>query len=145
TTIVTTTREQDVWLLNALQRDGVAKQVRARYIIDASGREASIARQLGAEHRIFDRLTSVMGAFTFEDTIERAAYTLIEACPTGWWYSAMLPDQRIVAAWMSDSDLIDAGREQTLDGWQARLSEAPYTKARLAGARLDELLAPRAL
>lgn len=145
TTVVRATREEDAWLLKAIQHNGEELQVRARYVIDASGREATIARQLGADLRVFDRLTSVMGCFTFEDSIERPPYTLIEACPSGWWYSALLPGQRIVAAWMSDSDLIEAGREQSLDGWLARLSEAPYTKARLAGARFDGLLAPQAL
>src|SRR4028118_1738065 len=33
-------------------------------------------------------------------------YTLVEAMPDGWWYSALLADGRLAAAFMTDVDLL---------------------------------------
>jgi len=124
------------WLLS-LARDGVSSgAIQARFVIDASGRRAALARRLGAR-QVYDRLAGVTGFVSFADGRARPALTLVEACPSGWWYSAPLPGARMVAAWMSDIDLLRAGREHTTAGWRARLAEAPHTRARLEGGRLE--------
>lgn len=136
-TAVTGYERDDVGWKLSMARDGVPSDtLLASFIIDASGRRAVLARRLGTR-QVYDRLAGVAGFLNFAEERERPAFTLVEACPSGWWYSALLPGGRIVATWMSDVDLLREGREHTLDGWCARLEEAPHTRTRLAGAQLE--------
>lgn len=103
------------WLL-----DGV--NLRAKFLVDATGRNSSIARRLGARRRKCDRLIGVAGFFASESGA-RDSFTLIESIETGWWYSAQLPDRKLVAAFMTDADL--------RRDWKDMLGLAPHTAARL--------------
>ena len=49
--------------------------------------------------------------------------TLVEAVENGWWYTAVLPDGRLVAAFMTDSDL-------DLD-WNGALESSTETRKRI--------------
>jgi flavin-dependent dehydrogenase len=96
--------------------------VDARYVIDASGRHASFARARGARVIAHDNLTGIVAIVTNEHA--RAGGTLVEAAPDGWWYSARLPENRAVVAFMSDADII---REQKLHEtavFQGRIGDA---------------------
>jgi len=64
--------------------------------------------------------------------------TLIEATPEGWWYSATLPGHRLVAAYLTDSDLLMAGRNRENARWEALKRLAPYTSRRLEEVCLAE-------
>jgi len=96
-----------------------------RMLVDATGRKALLASRLGAQADVADRL---IGAVTFCKLSEAAQWTLIEAVEEGWWYSAPLPDGRMVFAYMTDSDLWDA------DIWHELMALAPLTFER-AGCR----------
>jgi len=96
--------------------------LRAGMLVDASGRRALVARRLGAATRVADRLVGVVAMLPAGCT---APWTLIEAVENGWWYSAPLPDSRMVVALMSDADLW-AGES----GWLAGLRAAPLTQQR---------------
>jgi len=74
----------------------------ARVLVDATGRKALLASRLGAQADVADRL---IGAVTFCKQSEPAQWALIEAVEEGWWYSAPLPQGRMVFAYMTDSDL----------------------------------------
>ena len=89
-----------------------------RVLVDATGRKALLASRLGSHANVADRL---IGAVTFCIQSEPAQWALIEAVEAGWWYSAPLPDARMVFAYMTDSDLWEA------DKWQERLEQAPLT------------------
>lgn len=96
-----------------------------RMLVDATGRKALLASRLGAQADVADRL---IGAVTFCELSEAAQWTLIEAVEEGWWYSAPLPDGRMVFAYMTDSDLWNAGI------WHELMALAPLTFER-AGCR----------
>ena len=53
--------------------------------------------------------------------------TLVEAVSDGWWYSLFLPDHRLVVAFMTDADLLDATGARRADGLRALLDRAPAT------------------
>ena len=74
----------------------------ARLIVDAGGRRAPIARQLGAQLRTDDRL--VCGWLHGKATSHNGV-TYVEAVEDGWWYTAPLPERRRVLAFHTDSDL----------------------------------------
>jgi flavin-dependent dehydrogenase len=109
-------------------------RVRATAVIDATGRAATFARRQHARRINADRL---IGLVMFGDRRETAGddncghSTLVEACADGWWYSAVLPDRRLIAVHMTDADLV-----RSRDGrafWQAQLRLAPLTRGRWAG------------
>ena len=83
--------------------------VDARYVIDASGRHASFARSRGARVIAHDNLTGIVAIVANENVYTGG--TLVKAAPDGWWYTARLPENRAVVAFMSDADII---REQRL-------------------------------
>jgi len=108
--------------------------VRVRFVIDATGRHAAVARKKGARAKQDDHLTGLVSIFQGGEDSQTA--TLVEAVAEGWWYSARLPEQRTVVAFMTDADVVRAHRLHEHDAWLARLGGAHRTRARIAGMQL---------
>jgi len=106
-------------------RDNIHVTFSARVLVDATGRKALLASRLRAQADVADRL---IAAVTFCELSEPAQWALIEAVEEGWWYSAPLPGGRMVFAYMTDSDLWNAGI------WHKLIELAPLTFER-AGSR----------
>lgn len=98
--------------------------VDARYVIDASGRHASFARARGARVIAHDNLMGIVAIVASEEG--HGGGTFVKAEPDGWWYSARLPENRTVIAFMSDADII---REQ-------RLHDAAVFQSRIGGVEI---------
>jgi flavin-dependent dehydrogenase len=79
--------------------------VSASFAIDAGGRAAPLARQIGARRRVSDRL--VCGwVHGFARPMGRGSgLCVVEAVENGWWYTGPLPDGRRVLAFLTDADL----------------------------------------
>ncbi|SMF20322.1 Dehydrogenase (flavoprotein) [Tistlia consotensis] len=93
---------EGVWRLRA-----GGSEARARFLLDASGRAAVVARSRTQRFRA-DRLAALW-AFLEQDPasdVEPTPATLIEAAPDGWWYAALLADGRLALDWFSDPDLL---------------------------------------
>ena len=107
-------------------------QLRPKFLIDATGRAAVMARRQGARRIKTDRLVGLVGLLTsrFSES-EHDVRTLVEASADGWWYSALLPKHRLIAVYMSDADLLPRQSGLRLDFWQAQLQQTIYTQARL--------------
>jgi flavin-dependent dehydrogenase len=110
--------------------------LQARFVIDASGRHAVYARTQGARATIDDHLTGLVSIF--EEGDESGTATLVEAVDDGWWYSARLPANRTVVAFMTDADVVRAAHLHEPSVWLARLAAAPRTHARIAQATLAQ-------
>src|SRR5439155_8952227 len=92
----------------------------------------------GLRPQRFDRLVSFY-AFCESRNVE-AAELMIEAVPDGWWYTAALPDQRRVIAFMSDSDIMRRLIMGDRDRWVRALRETEHVRAVAEGAEpLDPL------
>jgi flavin-dependent dehydrogenase len=125
---------------------GPCHQLCARFLIDATGRAAVLARQQGAKRINADRLVGLAGilvAHVPETKCPENACdtcTLVEACADGWWYSALLPGARLIAVYMTDADLLPRHRGLWPTFWQARLQQATHTQARLHAFDLQAVL-----
>jgi len=66
--------------------DAGGRELSARYLIDASGRAGAAAARLGARRRYDDATVVTLASYrtAASDTDRR---TVVEATPTGWWYS----------------------------------------------------------
>jgi len=115
----------------------------ADFVVDATGRPARVARRFGARQLRYDRL---IGAALLlkapEGTGIKDSFTLVEAVPSGWWYSAPLPEDRLMIAYMSDSDLVGHGVRET-GGLLALLEGAEHTLHRVREGCYRALAEPR--
>lgn len=120
---ITTVRQDanGAWLLELAQD---SRTLRGRWLVDATGRKALLARKLGTRANVVDRL---IGAVALSPHTGDAPWTLIEAVENGWWYSAPVPGARTVFAYMTDSDLWTSAR------WEELLNAAPLTSERASG------------
>src|SRR5207249_3516673 len=79
----------------------------ARFLVDATGGRASIARHLGSA-RLSPRDDHLLCAAMYYArpgyTTQAPGPTLLEAVADGWWYSATLPRDRLVVTFMTDAD-----------------------------------------
>ncbi|HEX8188069.1 MAG TPA: tryptophan 7-halogenase [Pyrinomonadaceae bacterium] len=123
------------WLLQARSGRGGEALIEASFVIDATGRRAAFASRLGARKVLLDRLVGVSvtfgarGADTFTDT-----YTLVEAREEGWWYSALLPGDRVVVFCMSDADVLKSRGLNSADAWLGLLEQTRHTRERVRHA-----------
>ena len=103
----------------------------ADFVADATGRRARLARSFGARRRRYDRLIGIFGTLAGLRPIADT-YTLVEAVPEGWWYSARLADGNLAVCLFGDGDLLDRRLLAGEPGvWLERLRPAEATRARL--------------
>ena len=125
----------DRWHCSLAPKEGPKRELSARFIIDASGKKFALARRFGARQQVYDYLLGIIGFYEFDDDEVRPHDTLVETCESGWWYSSLLPNRRLVVALMSDIDVVRRARAQSMEGWNEMLAATEHTRQRLAHAR----------
>lgn len=129
------------WRVRAVTPDG-AQTFSADVVVDASGRAARLARLQGVRRVRYDRLVA---AVVYCSTHTAAggdpvldghpppddSTTVIEAVPDGWWYSLFLPSGRLVAAFLTDGDLLQAAGTVPGSDPSTLSPHAPTTRSRL--------------
>ncbi len=103
----------------------------ARFLIDASGRAARFARaaaqaQIAAHDRLICRFVHLAPRPARGDL---DGFSLVEAIPDGWWYSARLPDGSTVIAFHADADLPAARLSLKPEGFFDLLTRTRWTAA----------------
>ena len=128
TTLILDTRVRDAkragneWRLTLSTGSTLA----ARFIVDATGGTAALARRCGARFVDADRLVGIARFFEGDDG---DASTVVEAFEDGWWYTAGLPDGRRIIACMTDADLARCLRLNEPEEWCRRLAAMPHLGA----------------
>jgi flavin-dependent dehydrogenase len=97
---------------------------RARWIVDATGRRAAIARRLGIS-RIRDSRLIAFYATGRADANFQLNRTVIEAVPGGWWYAARLPSGAPVAGFHTDAQKA-ARLHAEPDAWSRELARTRH-------------------
>jgi flavin-dependent dehydrogenase len=115
-----------------IRSEGQLTHLTADFLIDATGRRSWLARRLGGRQLIFDRLVGIAGVFETVG-VHRDPRLMLEAAEQGWWYSAFLPNDRLVVAYMTDVDLLPAPPRDLNGFWGAHVRETGLTRRRLAG------------
>ena len=111
--------------------------VRAKLLVDATGRASMLARKRGARRIFYDHLVGVVVFLSAQEGSPLGDSTFVEAVEDGWWYSALLPNSRAVVAYMTDADLNARGHNRPLEYWQSQLSKTIHTKALINRCALD--------
>lgn len=136
------------WILEVEAPEALV-EIEARFVIDATGRQARFARGAGAQQQQLDKLVGVaviLGPGQAKGT-PLDGFTLVEARPRGWWYSAPLSGDRVVVVYMTDGDQLRASEARTPGGWSALMDATVHTRRRIAahleaGARPDPRVMP---
>lgn len=92
--------------------EAAPQRVQARWLIDASGRSASLARALGARRIAHDRLLAFHQRLIGGAATDRDGRTWVEAVENGWWYSVLLPSGERLIAYLSDFSGEDGAAER---------------------------------
>jgi flavin-dependent dehydrogenase len=124
------------WRLEIAGENGSCR-LQARLLVDATGRAAALARSLGARRVSCDRLVGVIAFLDPSSETMGDHCTLVEARRDGWWYSALLPTGRTVAAWMTDADFVPRRRDELRGYWLRQLRLAPCTASRMRRLQLS--------
>jgi 2-polyprenyl-6-methoxyphenol hydroxylase-like FAD-dependent oxidoreductase len=114
-----------------ITREGKQFDICSKFLIDASGRASALARRSSATRIFYDRL---VGVVVFLSTPERNPLgdcTFVEAVEDGWWYSAPLPNSRLVVAYMTDADLNERGSNSSIQCWREQLRKTTHTQSLL--------------
>ncbi|WP_327729040.1 tryptophan 7-halogenase [Streptomyces sp. NBC_00487] len=107
--------------------------IRARYLIDATGANAGLARRVGATLRRDDRLVALAARLP---PPQRSCHSsprasLVESVPLGWWYTAPLPSGAALAMVMTDADVAAGHSLHEPDVWWRELMATAHVRARL--------------
>ena len=108
-----------------------ARLFQANYLIDATGRRAKFARQSGARRVYSDKQVVMIWNVGVRGSLVCDGTNLIEATPTGWWFSAVSTGGQLVIAFFTDPKVAMARRFTELN---LLLAEASYTQRRLIEA-----------
>jgi len=119
-----------VWRVSA-RSGGRRLAIRARYLVDASGRSGHVGRIWGAAPV---RRDTLIGIAAHVEVASRQM-PLVEAVEGGWWYSACLPHDedgegsRMVAIYFTDVDLRPRGPLD--EAWRTALDTSEHTRQRV--------------
>ncbi len=129
TRFVTAAADGDGYVLNLkniAEPPQTSQQLRADFVIDATGVRSSFARQQGSRQQQAFSLVAMVARFRHEGKIsETYGLTHIDATAHGWWYSAQLPDNNLLVAFYSDPVTVkNLGLKRT-ERWMELLSSSP--------------------
>lgn len=140
TAFLSSQRENSQWQLSCLRHTGETLTLESDFVVDATGRAISFAKRQGAEKVLFDDLHSVYSYWQQpENDRERfdSTYTLVEAVPDGWWYSALLPNHQIVVAFMTDKTILKDEQLKDRDSFMTQLQLATHTAKRMQHCQMS--------
>lgn len=107
-------------------------ELRCAALVDATGRSAQVARQLGVRRRDWDALCSVSGVIDRPPGFQEQ-HLVVEATPQGWWYAAPLPGGRLILSLLSDVDVLQRHGALQPTGWSALFSTTRHLRERVGG------------
>ena len=91
------------WLTELQHRSGESHSVRSKFIVDATGRNAVVARSMNSKKIHMDRLIGIYQQFDGPSVTQNMLS--LEAHQLGWWYATLTPESKYIVALMTDSDI----------------------------------------
>lgn len=122
------------WLVD-VERDGETLRVTSRFIVDAGGRESTLAAQLtgqlaGQLGQLRPALGNLVCGWLY-GIDDGCGGSQLHAEQGGWWYSSPLPQRGRMLAFYTDADLPQAASARGRDALLARLALVPALSRQL--------------
>lgn len=124
---VTATNEKEFEVLITSLKE--TQKVTCKFLVDATGRKAALARYFEADRIVFDRLVGIASHWDIPEGSEQLA-TLVETVPGGWWYSNSVPGNKLSVILMTDADLVKERNPALAHTFDYLLHQAPHTGRR---------------
>lgn len=100
--------------------DKSVHNVKAKFVIDATGSIARFAKSIGVEKEVEDQLFAMVRfAKLVDGHISKQVH--LEATESGWWYNTLLPDNRVVSMVVTEKENLSALRENNHQGFNSAL------------------------
>ncbi len=128
------------WNLRLLAENHHPLELKARFVVDATGRRLAFARQQGAKAVCLDHLMAMGTVFEFSTEVSQNCYTLVETTELGWWYGALLPNNRVIVTFMSDLELLREHQFSRWENWRAYLDKTRHIRELVAQGSPQERL-----
>lgn len=120
-------------LFNSLEKS--SQHTQARFVIDATGSAARFAKAIGVQAKIDDQLFArVRFADVEEGQVSKQVF--LEATANGWWYSALLPENRLISMVVTDKETLPALGKNHHQGFDAALANTTFMSKALADLSL---------
>lgn len=126
------------WIIRLLHHSQT-KTINARFIIDATGRSSFLVKQLGGVRKNVDHLIGLVTTSEIRYQPIQENFVLVESEKNGWWYSADIPGNKIVFAFMTDADLYKKEDYNAQNFYKKLLQTTNFTKKRYAGSLLENI------
>jgi flavin-dependent dehydrogenase len=126
----------EAWL-NHAQRGDLC--VKARFLVDATGRQCNVARQLGLVPVRHDQLAAVGAFLHFEEALVLQQRMVLETVAEGWWYCSTLPSQRMTATLFTDADIVKKQQLHKPRNWAALLAGTKHIRTAVRRAAHGEV------
>lgn len=123
------------WMITARAKD-LDYKITTNFVIDATGRQSHFARSQGVERTHYDKLIACW--MSLPNTLENKMST-ISASEHGWWYSAVVPKDKRVIAFQTDSDIYEKTRFKSLESLLELSKENPHITEILNNSDLSAL------
>lgn len=133
--VTVSSKKKNPWNVIVSNGDEEA-HIHADFVIDASGKSAAFARQLGTKWQVIDNLVGVVGIYKIKKSKDIHSYMLLESVPDGWWYSTLLPDSKRIVVFMTDSDIAKNTKIQDIQNWHHELGKTTHIKKTVNNAKL---------
>jgi len=121
------------WVVEVKSGDK-ARLLHPRFVVDATGRSAAVARSRGSFMRADDQQIAVVAVGCGRtDPDQSAGRVLIESAEAGWWYFAPLSAGRCVCMFVTDADLLPSRAKAHLPlWWRPQLQHTSRVRSRVA-------------
>lgn len=112
----------------------------ADFVVDASGARCHFAKSQGSRKQFSSPLicSSCLYQIT-DDNHPLTGLTHLEAVASGWWYSARLPNDKLLISHMTDSDTFRRLRLKNIEHWNNELLQSANTQLLVDGTKPFEL------
>ncbi|WP_452232268.1 NAD(P)/FAD-dependent oxidoreductase [Lacinutrix sp. MEBiC02595] len=118
----------------SIQNENETQVLSAKYVVDATGRKASVCQQLGIKKQQLDNQFAMVCKATLEAPMPHQI--LVEATENGWWYVAPQKDNEIILLFFTDRDFLPE-KKNTIAFIEAELKNTAHISKLLAFAVLD--------
>lgn len=95
-----------------IQKAAQEQNLSAQFVIDASGRQSHFARSIGIKRKALDQLIACWMTLPND---QQNTLSTIASVEKGWWYSAVIPEDKRVLAFQTDADLFEPAVFKSLD------------------------------
>ncbi|MCE7995455.1 MAG: NAD(P)/FAD-dependent oxidoreductase [Roseivirga sp.] len=98
--------QQDQETIVRIEGSSESHELRCRYVVDATGRKASVCRQLGVLKTALDEQFALTLQVPIRNNMAHQIH--IEAIENGWWYAALLGQSQMNLMFFASKSLIPA-------------------------------------